>query len=81
MLYWFLFSPVSARKISDKDRIDALSILFRNIGKRRFKEFIAMASAPKRLAAPLLFLAARGWVLPAKMFFRLLYYPIVSRRK
>lgn len=81
LLYWFLFSPVSARKISDKDRVDALSILFQSVGKEQVEKFIAMASRPKRMAAPLLFLAARGLVLPAKMFFRLLYYPIVSRRK
>jgi CDP-glycerol glycerophosphotransferase len=80
MLYWFMFSPTSSRKISDKDRLDALTILFRNAGKERVKNFISMSSGPKRLAAPLLFLAAHGWMLPAKIFFRWLYYPLVMRR-
>lgn len=80
MLYWFMFSPTSSRKISDKDRHDALTILFRNASRERVKNFISMSSGPKRLAAPLLFLAAHGWMLPAKIFFRWLYYPLVMRR-
>ena len=80
LLYWFLFSPMSSRKISDKDRKDALSILFCSTDKEQLKKFIAMASRPKRMAAPLLFLAAHGWMLPAKIFFRWLYYPLVMRR-
>lgn len=80
MLYWFLFSPVSARKVSDRDRINALSALFKAIGRKQLKRFIAMASLPKRMAAPLVFLAAHGCILPAKLFFRCLYYPLVARR-
>jgi len=81
VLFWFLFHPVTSRKVPDKDRREAIRTLFENSGKDRFLAIATHASKPKRIAAKFLLLAARGWMLPAKVFFRWLYYPMVSRRK
>ena len=81
VLFWFLFHPVTSRKVSDKDRREAIRTLFENSGKDRFLAIASHASKPKRIAAKFLLLAARGWMLPAKVFFRWLYYPLVMRRR
>lgn len=80
LLYWFLYHPVSSRKISDEDRRRALSTLFAGEGGRAFFRFARLASAPKRMGLPFLFLSSRGWHLPGKCFFRGVYYPLVARR-
>ena len=79
-LYWFLFHPVSSRKITDEYRTQALAILFNGDGSVLFRRFARRASRVKRLAYPLVALAAKGWQWPAKVFFRRLYYPLVQRR-
>ena len=59
MFYWFMFHPVSSRKITDKDRLNALNSLFaEKNNKVRFLHFIQFTSRPKRLACPLILLAA-----------------------
>ncbi len=78
--YWFMFHPVSSRKFSNRDRREALKILFAGPGLDQFKRMAARASRPKKLAMPLLRLAAAGVVWPAKMYFQLLYYPLSSLR-
>ena len=80
LLYWFLFHPVTSRKISDKDRSISLAGLFDKNGKVRFRKLVSLASAPKRIAAPFVILAAHGCQLPAKLFFRKIYYPLVEHR-
>ena len=47
---------------------------------KAFRALAAHASRPKRIAVPLLLLAAKGWTLPARLFFQKLYYPLVERR-
>lgn len=78
--YWFMFHPVSSRKVSNADRRKALKILFDGSGLEVFRNLAARASRPKRAALPLLVLAARGLVWPAKLYFRLLYYPLTGLR-
>ena len=80
VFYWFMFHPVSSRKISDVDRRKALEKLFEGNGKERFLRFLSHASRPKRLARPLILLAAKGFLLPAKLYFRKFYYPMIERR-
>lgn len=81
VFYWFMFHPVSSRKISNADRRAALEILFAGEGKARFKKIVARATFPRRLARPLVFMAAGGWQFPAKFYFRKLYYPLTERRQ
>ena len=80
VLYWFLFHPVSSRKVPDAERRRALEILFADGGRARFSKLAARASFPKRLAVPLVRWAAAGWQLPAKLYFRQFYYPLAARR-
>ena len=80
-LYWFLFHPVSSRKITDKDRRNALNALFaEKSNKERFMHLIQYASRPKRFACPLILLSAKGIQFPAKVFFRKFYYPMIDRK-
>ncbi len=78
--YWFMFHPVSSRKFTNADRREALKILFDGSGLDQFRHLAARASRPKRLALPLLRLAAGGLVWPAKLYFQMLYYPLSSLR-
>ena len=80
VLYWFMFHPISSRKISNPDRKRALDILFNDDIKTDFKRLAKRASLPKRIAFPLIRLAAAGIQFPAKLFFRRLYYPLLSIR-
>lgn len=80
ILCWFLFHPVTSHKISDADRRAALATVLAGGRRQAFRALAAHASRPKRIAVPLLLLAAKGWTLPARLFFRKLYYPLVERR-
>lgn len=80
VLYWFMYHPVSSRKFYDSDRKQALQILFKNNGKKALGHLASRASLPKRIAFPLVRLAATGFQFPAKFFFRRLYYPVLSMR-
>lgn len=78
ILFWFLFHPVTSRKSSDTDRQKAFEILLKDDRKKAFLRHVTHSSLPKRMATPLIFLAAKGWQLPAKLFFRYLYYPMLN---
>ena len=80
ILYWFMFHPVTSRKIADADRKQALDKLLSGESRTQFLKLLSRASRPKRLARPLLFLAAKGFQRPAKVFFRKIYYPMLERR-
>ena len=75
-LYWFLFHPVTSRKVSDAERGRALDALFADGGAALLRGISGRASLPKRVAMHFVRLAAHGWQWPAKMFFRRLYYPL-----
>ena len=51
------------------------------IEKESLAQIAARASLPRRVALPLLSLAAAGWQFPAKFYFRKLYYPLAERRR
>ena len=78
--FWFMFHPISSRKISDADRKQALFILFEGEGKARFLRVLAKTSLPKRIARPLIQLAAKGILFPAKFYFQQFYYPLIEHR-
>jgi len=80
MFYWFLFHPVTSGKISDDDRKKALNMLFAGDGWARFRRIGARTTRPKRLALPLIRLAAKGFPFPAKFYFSRLYYPLIERK-
>ena len=80
ILFWFLFHPITSRKISDPERVRVLSGLFEGEGRARFLRILARASRPKRLARPLILLAAQGHPLPARLYFGKLYYPLLERK-
>ncbi len=80
VLFWFMFHPVTSRKISDADRKAALALILSGDGRTMFPRILAHASRPKRLARPLIFLAAKGIQFPAKLYFRGFYYPMIERR-
>ena len=79
-LFWFLFHPVTSRKVSDRDRRQALVQLFEAGGWIPLRKLAMFASRPKRAAMPLLRLAAKGFVWPAKTYFRWFYYPLSGHR-
>ena len=81
MLYWYLFHPITSKNTSDKDRESALKTLLDGKGLAYFKQLVSYASFPKRLAAPFVLLAANNFQLPAKIFFRKIYYPMIEQRK
>ncbi len=78
VLYWFWFHPISSQKISDDDRIRAINIMLEGEGRQMFIRFVKLASWPRRISLPLILLAAKGIVFPAKLFFQKLYYPMVD---
>ena len=80
VLYWFLFHPVTSRKITNDIRTCALNTLFAESGVTKFKALVSFASWQKRLATFFVFMAWHGWQFPAKFFFRSIYYPLVKRR-
>ena len=81
LLCWFLFHPVTSQKVSDADRKKALKSLMADGGREILKRLAPRMSRPRKLAFPLVLLAARGFVLPAKLFFRKLYYPLIELRQ
>ena len=74
-----LFHPKTSRRRTDHDRRKALALLMENDNSANFRKLAKAASRPKRLAARLLLLAAAGWLVPAKLFFRFVYYPLAER--
>ena len=80
VLYWFLYHPVTSRKISDADRRQAWRIIREGGGWRRFRRLSRWTSLPRRAALPLVALAAIGWQWPARLYFRRLYFPLAERR-
>ncbi|MBR4124607.1 MAG: glycosyltransferase [Victivallales bacterium] len=79
-MQWILFHPKTSRRRTDADRRKALELLLADGNTCRLKKFARYASRPKRIAFAFVLLAAKGWLLPTKLFFRLLYYPLAERR-
>ena len=80
ILYWFMYHPVTSKKISDADRHNALEELFKDNGEKAFLCLAKQTSLPKRLALPFIMLTTKGLYWPAKTFFRHFYYPLIEWR-
>ena len=80
MLYWYMFHPITSKNTSDEDRKRALDSLLSGKGREHYLQLLPHVSFPKRFAAPFFLLAAKGFQLPAKVYFRMLYYPLIARR-
>ena len=81
VLFWFMFHPVTSRKISDDNRKEAMAQIFSGDGRKQFLRILSHASRPKSLARPLLLLASKGVLFPAKIYFSRFYYPIIEQRR
>ena len=81
VLIWFMFHPVTSRKITDPERVRALRELFEGEGRARFLRILSRTSRPKRIAKPLILLAWKGHPLLAMLYFQRLYYPLIERKK
>ena len=80
VLFWFMFHPVTSKKIADSDRKKAMDLIFAGNGRTQFLKILSRASRPKRLARPLLLLTAKGYPFLAKLYFRHFYYPLIQYR-
>jgi glycosyltransferase involved in cell wall biosynthesis len=80
IFYWFMFHPVTSAKITDADREQVLSKLFDRECRAQFLTLFSHVSRPKRLALPLIRLAAKGFIFPARFYFRCFYYPLVGMK-
>ena len=78
LLFSFMFSKEAAQKISDSERKRAINQLL--IDRDGFFKTVYCASRIKYLTLPLILLSASGWQLPAKFFFRTIYFPLVKWR-
>ncbi len=80
LAYVQMFYPGFANRFSGEDRRRALAILLEGEGLALFRKAVAKASRPKRIAFPFFLLAAKGFALPAKLFFRA-YYALAERKR
>ena len=80
VLYWYLFHPITSKNTSDEDRKRALDSLFYGKGRDYFLQILPHVSFPKRFSAPFVLLAAKGFQFPAKVYFRMIFYPLIARR-
>ncbi|MCR5415029.1 MAG: glycosyltransferase [Kiritimatiellae bacterium] len=74
------FYPGFSKRLSDGSRRRSLGILFAGRGAELFSRAVARASRAKRIAYPFFRLAAKGWMAPARLFFRF-YYALAERRR
>ena len=81
VLFNFLFQPIGSRRITDMDRKHILQRFFGKEYSALFRKIVFHASVPRRMAFPFLWLAARGFLLPAKLYFSKFYYPLVELRE
>lgn len=80
LLFWFMYAPVSSRKIADRDRREVVAALFGGQDGARIRHICCYASRMKRIGLFFVRLVRYGWQLPAKLFFRAFYYPLLKLR-
>ena len=80
LMYWIVFHPVTSGRMTDAERAAGFKVLAENGGLPRFRTFARHASPPKRVALPFVMLAARGRPRAARLFFKHVYYPVLSLR-
>lgn len=76
---WFFFYPKNNRKYPMRDRRAVRAVLLDSGTGSVFREFIRLASMPKRIGMTLF--ALPGGLLPATLYFRLIYFPLLGIRR
>ena len=80
LFFLIFFEPRNQRGITEDVRREKLRLLFEGDGVDNFKNFMKLANLPKRIASPLILLG-RWFTLPACLYFKLIYYPLVKLRQ
>ena len=80
LFFLIFFEPRNQRGITESVRRTELNNLLDGDGLSNFKNFMKLANLPKRVATPLILLG-RWFTLPACLYFKLIYYPLVKFRK
>ena len=80
LFFLIFFEPRNQRGITEAVRRTELRNLLQGDGLANFKSFMKLANLPKRIAAPLILLG-RWYTLPACLYFKLVYYPLVKLRQ
>ncbi|MBR4900704.1 MAG: glycosyltransferase [Victivallales bacterium] len=79
LFFLIFFEPRNQRGITEAVRRTELRNLLEGDGLANFKSFMKLAKLPKRIAEPLILLG-RWFTLPACLYFKLIYYPMVKLR-
>ena len=79
LFFLIFFAPHNQHGITEKVRRTELRNLLEGEGLDNFKQFMKIANLPKRIAEPLILLG-RWYTLPACLYFKLIYYPLVKLR-
>ena len=79
LFFLIFFEPRNQRGITESVRRTELRNLLAGDGLDNFRDFMKLANLPKRMATPLILLG-RWFTLPACMYFRFVYYPLVKLR-
>ncbi len=79
LVYAQMFYPGFAKRVTDESRRRSMSVLLEGEGRAEFVRAVSHAARAKRIALPFFLLAARGWMAPAKMLFRV-YYALAERK-
>ncbi len=80
LFFLIFFFPHNQRGITESVRRTELRNLLEGEGLKNFKAFMQLANFPKRIATPLILLG-RWFTLPACLYFKLFYYPLVRLRE
>ena len=80
LFFLIFFEPLNQRGITETVRRTELRNLLEGNGLDNFKNFMKLANLPKRIATPLILLG-RWFTLPACLYFKLIYYPLVKVRQ
>ena len=79
LFFLCFFEPRNQYGITEAIRKKELRNIFAGSGLTNFKNFMKLANLPKRIASPLILLG-RWFTLPACLYFKLIYYPLVKLR-
>lgn len=79
LFFLIFFEPRNQRGITETVRRTELRNLLAGDGLDNFRNFMKLANLPKRLASPLILLG-RWFTLPACMYFKFVYYPLLKLR-
>ncbi len=79
--FWYFFNPLHDNRFSAREKKIILREFLREPAMRRELPLLfRRASLLKRVSGILLLLTRAGWDGPARLFFRRIYYPLISRK-